>query len=87
MCSASRTSSCVATVADLVHDVARLLLLLLLSPPARSLYILSTTAGKKGQRSLMEELYEDLGQLRRRLEEVQAGIDDKSDMYTTLFHR
>lgn len=35
----------------------------------------------------MEELYQDLGQLRRRLEEVQAGIDDKSDMYTTLFHR
>lgn len=44
-------------------------------------------SGKKGQLSLMEELYQDLGQLRRRLEEVQAGIDDKSDMYTTLFHR
>lgn len=35
----------------------------------------------------MEELYQDLGQLRRRLEEVQAGIDDKSEMYTTLSHR
>lgn len=35
----------------------------------------------------MEELYEDLRELRRRLEEVQAGIDEKTEMYATLYHR
>ena len=35
----------------------------------------------------MEELYQDLRELRRRLEEVQSGIDDKSEMYAMLFHR
>lgn len=35
----------------------------------------------------MEELYRDLEQLKKRLEEVQSGIDDKSEMYATLHHR
>ncbi|CAM9663908.1 unnamed protein product [Ectocarpus sp. 4 AP-2014] len=48
----------------------------------------SRRRGKKERPTptLMEELYQDLAQLRTRLEEVQAGIDDKSDMYATLFH-
>lgn len=46
-------------------------------------------SGKKERPTptLMEELYQDLAQLRTRLEEVQAGIDDKTDMYATLHHR
>ena len=35
----------------------------------------------------MEELYQDLRELRRRLEGVQGDIDDKSEMYATLFRR
>ncbi|CBN80145.1 expressed unknown protein [Ectocarpus siliculosus] len=48
----------------------------------------SRRRGKKERPTptLMEELYQDLAQLRARLEEVQAGIDDKSDMYATLHH-
>ncbi|CAN0266031.1 unnamed protein product [Ectocarpus sp. 12 AP-2014] len=48
----------------------------------------SRRRGKKERPTptLMEELYQDLAQLRTRLEEVQAGIDDKSDMYATLYH-
>ncbi|CAM9956344.1 unnamed protein product, partial [Ectocarpus sp. 8 AP-2014] len=48
----------------------------------------SRRRGKKERPTptLMEELYQDLAQLRTRLEEVQAGIDDKSDMYATLRH-
>ncbi|CAM9756730.1 unnamed protein product [Scytosiphon promiscuus] len=41
---------------------------------------------RRGQLSLMEELYRDLEQLKKRLEEVQSGIDDKSEMYATLYH-